>query len=184
MLRPRRTIGGGSLTDWLSVRRLGAWLCALTCAFSILCSAPSPACAASMGAFAVEGGSSSLENGVLTVTGGDVTISMGSDTPATSDTIVFSGGTINATIENLSITTSTVASPISIASGTKVNLTDRGERAVAPPPGRLVRYPARLGAGVQRHGEQGEPDEVDPGREGLLAVLQHGAGERGEPRPA
>ena len=61
---------------------------------------------------------------------------------------------------------------------------DGGEGPVAPLPGGLAGDAAHLRAGVERHGEEREADEVDPGRKRLLAVLEDGPRERGEPRAA
>ena len=60
----------------------------------------------------------------------------------------------------------------------------RGEHAVPPLEGRLVGDAAQLGRALDGDVVSHEPDEEDPGGEGLSAVLEDGAGEGGEPPAA
>lgn len=60
----------------------------------------------------------------------------------------------------------------------------RGEHAVPPLEGGLVGDAAQLGRALDGDVVSHEPDEEDPGGEGLSAVLEDGAGEGGEPPAA
>lgn len=60
----------------------------------------------------------------------------------------------------------------------------RGERAEPPLEGRLAGDAAQLGRALDGDVAAHEPDEEDPGCERFAAVLEDGAGERGEPSAA